>query len=441
MRNVYLSFLGTNRYLRCIYAHPDILDPRPTRYVQEATLRLYDSSRQHCSSEDVAYFFLTEEARHCNWEQGEDPENQEPCEGLESRVRTLGGTYEIRTIDIPKGENEEELWKIFDCVFGVIQEEDRITFDVTHAFRSIPMFALVILAYARALKRVHIEHVYYGAFETLGTLSQARAKPLEQRKAPIFDLTSFVYLLDWTVAVDRFLKAGDPSSIAALTQDKVLPRLRAARGEDLAARDLRDISQRLETFGASLSTCRSMRIGSVVRDLACRLDCVREADLVKPFKPLLDLLRKDLDRFDGEDVVRDGIQAAKWCLEHNLIQQGYTILQETVLTHFLHKAGKQGPYKRDIRETAGQAFKIAREKLEPKEWKPPACKYPELVTKMVEEICKHSGIQATMDKLSAKRNDLNHAGTTEDAEKSASQFGRELKALVDEVEKALFDKT
>jgi len=440
MRNVYLSFLGTNRYLRCIYTHPDILDPRPTRYVQEATLRLYDSSRNRCSAEDVAYFFLTEEARHCNWEQGEDPENQEPCEGLESRVRTLGGTYEMRTIDIPKGENEEELWKIFDCVFGVIEEEDRITFDVTHAFRSIPMFALVILAYARALKRVHIEHVYYGAFETLGTLSQAKAKPLEQRKAPIFDLTSFVYLLDWTVAVDRFLKAGDPSSIAALTQNKILPRLRAAKGKDPAARDLRHISQRLEEFGANLSTCRSMRIGPVARDLARTLDRLQAADVVKPFEPLLDLLKKDLDRFDGQDVVRDGMQATKWCLEHNLIQQGYTILQETVLTHFLCKAGEQGPYRRDIRETAGQAFKIARSKLEPREWKPPACDYPELVKEMVQEISKNSGIQAIMDKLSAKRNDLNHAGTTEDSIRDASQFGRELRTLVGEVEKALFEK-
>lgn len=441
MRNVYLSFLGTNRYIPCIYTHPDLLDPRPTRYVQVATLQLYNASRHHCSAgnEDIAYFFLTEEARRCNWEKGgyEHDKTEKPCEGLESCIHHLGGTYKVSTINIPKGEDEEELWKIFDCVFEVIEEEDRITFDVTHAFRSIPMFALVILAYARALKRVHIEHVYYGAFETLGPFNQAKEKRPEERRAPIFDLTSFVYLLDWTMAVDLFLKAGDPSSIASLTQNKVLPRLRTAKGKDPVARDLRDIAQKLQSFGSSLSTCRSMQIGLTARDLADRLDRLQEADLVEPFKPLLGLLRKDLDRFDCQDVVREGIQAAKWCLEHNLIQQGYTILQETVLTHLLRKAGKDGPYNKDIREAAGQAFKIARDKLDPESWKQPACQYPDLVTKMVEEICGTPDIQALMDKLSAKRNDLNHAGTVTGSLSDGQAFKKELNTLIHEVERVL----
>ncbi len=441
MRNVYLSFLGTNKYLKCIYTHPDLAEERPSRYVQDATLRLFDSLRAASRSEkDCAYFFLTDEARRCNWQAGgyTDAETGAPSEGLENCIADLNLSLNIKVIAIPKGENETELWEIFDLVYQTIQEGDRITFDVTHAFRSIPMFALVILAYARTLKEASVEKIYYGAFETLGPLSQAQKKPLEERRAPIFDLTSFIYLLDWTVAIDRFFKAGDSASIAALARDRALPILKNTKGQASNAQELRRIADRLEELGGSLSTARLTRIGAVARDLAKRLATFKSVDLVKPFGPLLDRLKKKITYFQEDHPVRDGIQAAKWCLEHNLVQQGYTILQETVFTHLLCRAGQPfPPHEREMREIAGQAFKIFQGELPEKDWKAPASRNVELTRALIQCIDQTPGLADIMHKLTKRRNDLNHAGSTKDAVTDPRRFQRELKTLVDTIERAL----
>lgn len=440
-RNVYLSFLGTNKYLKCTYTHPELREQKPSRYIQPATLRLFDSARgDSATAEDVAYFFLTEEAKHINWKQGgyKDLDTGEPCEGLETCIRELGLSLNVQVVDIPKGENEKELWDIFDRVYQVIQGGDKITFDVTHAFRSIPMFALVILAYARALKEASIERVYYGAFETLGTLPQAKGKPLHERLAPIFDLTSFVYLLDWTLATDRFLRTGDSSSVAALARKEALPILKDTGGHDTTARELRKIADRLEELGESLSTARSTRIGPIARDLANKIATFETHELVKPFGPLLASLKEKVNQFKKENPVLDGLQAAKWCLEHNLVQQGYTILQETVITHCLSQAG-QGfpPHERKIREVAGQALTIHRANLNKEQWESPAKDYPDLTNSLLKCIDQTPGLLSIMDKLSARRNDLNHAGTTKGASEGWKVFKGDLESLIQKVEQLI----
>jgi len=60
--------------------------------------------------------------------------------------------------------------------------------------------------------------------------------------------------------------------------------------------------------------------------------------LLPALRPLLDRVSERVMLFQA-DPVQDGIQAARWCLEHNLIQQGYTILNETLITHCLARIG------------------------------------------------------------------------------------------------------
>lgn len=349
--------------------------------------------------------------------------------------------FKTEVVDIPKGENEKELWQIFDLVYQVIREGDKITFDVTHAFRSIPLFAVVILAYARTLRQASIERIYYGAFETLGTLQQAKGKPLKQRHAPIFDLTTLIYLLDWTMAVHLFLKVGDSSSIVSLIRARALPTLKATEGKDPTAQELKRIAKLLEKFSTCLSTCRSTQIGGTACELTKKLATLEKGELVKPpFGPLLERLRERIAQFDGKNVVKDGLRAAKWCLEHNLIQQGFTLLQETVYTHLLSQAGEHPPpHKREIREVAGQALKIHREKLRQENWKDSASKNRELTDKIVAAIKRSPLLSGVMDKLSAKRNDLNHAGTVTDSLSDGQPFKKELETLIHEVEKVLLD--
>ena len=107
--------------------------------------------------------------------------------------------------DIPNGNSTEELWEIFRACEEVVDPEDEIILDITHAFRSIPLLVFIAASYLRQVKQVELKHIIYGAFD-----------PDNPDSSDIFDLTPFVTLLDWTNAVNVFQRSGDASDITEM---------------------------------------------------------------------------------------------------------------------------------------------------------------------------------------------------------------------------------
>lgn len=70
------------------------------------------------------------------------------------------------------GMNREEMDQIFEAMYAVIESGETIIFDFTHGLRNIPMQALTIIHYAKALKHISIRGMFYGAFE-LGRIGKA----------------------------------------------------------------------------------------------------------------------------------------------------------------------------------------------------------------------------------------------------------------------------
>lgn len=122
--------------------------------------------------------------------------------GLQEAV---GECVPVKLVRIPAGTCEEEMWDIFRIITDQVGEGDDVYFDITHSFRSLPFLSFLALAYLRTAKEAHIAGVYYGAYE-------AR----QDSRTPVFDLTPFVELLDWTVAADRFIRFGDGRDLARL---------------------------------------------------------------------------------------------------------------------------------------------------------------------------------------------------------------------------------
>ena len=111
------------------------------------------------------------------------------------------------TVDIPNGNSTDELWEIFNKCESVVEENDKIILDITHAFRSIPLLIFIVAAYLRQVKNVELKHIIYGAFE---------ARNQDTNQTDIFDLTPFVELLDWMNAFTIFQRSGDAGDIAKL---------------------------------------------------------------------------------------------------------------------------------------------------------------------------------------------------------------------------------
>jgi CRISPR-associated Csx2 family protein len=257
MANIYLSFLGTNDYLEGTYYYED-QEITEVRFVQEAIVQLFCS---HYSKVDRLIFFLTDDAKSKNWLDGYYKDNNGNLRpGLYQRLKALTLAPAINAVRIEDGKNETDIWKIFQAVFNNIDPGDHIIFDITHAFRSLPMLAMVILPYAQVLKDITVKGIYYGAFEVLGPLYEAKKLSPKQRRAPIFNLTPFSALLDWTLAIDRFLGAGDAAPVHKLAKCYWQPKL--LQGKDLCADRVRKLADNLAAFSKNLGTCRCRDIFS-----------------------------------------------------------------------------------------------------------------------------------------------------------------------------------
>ena len=313
MARIYISFLGTNDYLPCTYYAGD-KEINDVRFVQEATLGL---NCQNWTNDDRIVIFTTDEAIRKNWQ---DNGHAMPCAGLENCIKKLSINAPAEPVLIPAGKSENEIWDIFRIVYNTLNRNNRVVFDITHAFRSIPMLAIVILNYAKVMKNIVIDGIYYGAFEVLGSISEAKSIQQEERRVPILDLTSFDRLMEWSVAVDRFAGAGDAELVSKLADQSVKQLLSDSKGQDQAADTIRKIAKHLYDFSKAMATCRGRSISAITDKLKKHVNKFEALETVQPFKPIFKRIKNQIDEFSG-DTVHDGIQAANWCLDHNLFSK------------------------------------------------------------------------------------------------------------------------
>jgi CRISPR-associated Csx2 family protein len=438
MANVYISFLGTNNYLPCHYVADDFVTPEPIRFVQEATIQYRCAN---WSEKDRILIFTTEEAQKCNWQDGGhcDRKTNTPHEGLQTRLQRLGLKAPFRAIPIAPGYKTEQIWQQFNTVFEALEEGDQVIFDITHAFRSIPMLALVVIHYARIFKSIAVGGIYYGAFEALGPQWQVDKIPTNERKAPIVDLTPLAELLDWSVATDRFLKGGDTALMGDLAQKSVAPLLKASKGANKDAQAVKKLGNILKRMSLALSTCRGLEISEVAKNLKEQVAACTQSDLLPPFAKLFDRIQQRLQGFSGNPIV-DGLAAVRWCCEHGLIQQGYTLLEELLFSAVLLETGYD-IQNLEHREIASQAFFIIGNHLDqtPDQWVLPSKDHPDMTRRIIDVIRSKGDLYKKCSQIREFRNDLNHAGHNPSARtlKSAGRFADDLKQLISDVERTL----
>ena len=429
MSRVYLSFLGTNDYVPCTYVFPDGTDePKNVRFVQEATV-------SYCcrdwGPDDQVVILTTDEAEGKNWvdDGHRDKEgNVLKRKGLQKCLAELGIGARVRRVPIPDGKKEEELWKIFEIILEQIREGAEVVFDVTHALRSIPMLAITALNYAKVMKGVSLRGIYYGAFEVLGSIEEAKGKPLANRRVPVFDLGMFDRLFEWSFALDRFLGAGDATHACELARRWSIRPLNGSALDKATQKHLTQLAEHLERFSKVMSTCRGREIMGAARALQDSIDPEAASHLPPPLRLLMGPLRDRLAVFRGE-LVNDGIEAARWCLEHNLIQQGITILRE-VLTQHMTVLGGGKPDSLDHRELVAAAVEIYRTGTAKENWRGRARGNPSLTEKYLEVLRSEPDLADVFTRLGDARNDMNHAGFREEA-KNSSEFSQILNETID----------
>jgi len=340
-RKVFLSFLGTNDYVPCHYYDETNEEKKSdlVKYVQIALLDLYCSD---FNKEDKAFFFLTKDAKKMNWEDdsqynGKTGNYDKENIGLKSELEVLksdrNGNFSYDFENIEEGFSQEDVWSIFDIVTNCVDNQDEVILDITHAFRSIPMLGMVMINYLKAIKNIAVRGVYYGAFEKLGRAGEVKKMPEEKRTAPVVDLRTFSELQDWTNASNLFIKAGFPNPISDLIN------IQSSFGQHL-----RNISQKIRT-----NRCLSIFEGNDFVEAKKRLSETKANSSVV-LKPLLERIEHKFDNYKRGHS-SNLLEATRWCIEHKLIQQGYTIISEFLPTYVLEILGEDvnnKPYRNTV---------------------------------------------------------------------------------------------
>lgn len=119
---------------------------------------------------------------------------------------TLGFVPEA--VDIPNGNNREEINQILESVANRIPEGAELTLDVTQGLRHFPFIFYALVLYLKSLRGVKIRGAYYGMVE---------GDPSNDPK-PIIDLQPLLELPEWFHAVRMFRDQGTTNPMADLLQ-------------------------------------------------------------------------------------------------------------------------------------------------------------------------------------------------------------------------------
>ena len=321
-RKVFISFLGSNNYLETYYSLEDEKSKRPVRFIQE------DLVKRLCNEwtkDDRILIFCTDDSKTKNWLN--DGHGDEKLEGLEYRLKSLKLPIQIEMTEISEGFSEEEIWSIFNSVYGKLQEEDEIYFDVTHSFRSIPLFSTILFNYAHYLRRTNLVGVYYGAFEKLGPAYMVKKIPLDERIAPIINLTSIVRLQELTSAANNLHQYGKMSTLSDL--------ISVVEGKGKVKQDVNCIKKKMKEFDLAISTCKLdvIKDGKLIGELQERIKAVKEIPtLSQAHRELIAKVENEINIFKPLDTYENVETAVDWARKFGMIQQAYTLAEELTIS-------------------------------------------------------------------------------------------------------------
>lgn len=264
--------------------------------------------------------FLTNGARENNWREGDL--NKGLKYELSKVVPQLDKSQRIKPVSINEGKSVQELWSIVNTLLGEINDGDEVYLDITTGFRSIPLLSLLVINLARILKSgVKIKGIYYGAFE---------ARDISTEHTPVFDLWPMIEVADWSYAIHSFFKHGSANEISDL--------LEGTKGNYMEGsnRYFSNLGKLLQKFSTNIQMTRGYDLifgynYNNLRECINTAKTLNESYSYPVVESLIERVDNIVDNYRNNDV-SNGFAAVKWCIDHNLVHQGFILLQETVIT-------------------------------------------------------------------------------------------------------------
>lgn len=128
----------------------------------------------------------------------------------EAIEEAIGGGSHV--VLVKYGITADEIKQNSEIILGLeslLNENDELYVDITHSFRSLPLYVMNLLVYLRNVspKRIEIKGIYYGMLDARYEFNDI---------APIVELSDILNVNDWISGAYSFMQFGNAYKIASL---------------------------------------------------------------------------------------------------------------------------------------------------------------------------------------------------------------------------------
>lgn len=193
-----------------------------------------------------------------------------------------------------------------------INRNDDIYLDITHSFRSLPMYMMNLLLYMKTVsdKQVRIANISYGMLEA------STRTETGQSITPVVNLTDTAYIMDWIIGAYAFKEYGNSYKIAELLD---------AEGE-------KDATNRFREFSDEMNLNHLDGIQSQVQKLSAIKN--RTFSTI-PNAILPGAINSYISAFRANSTTEFQYKIACWHYDHKNYASSYLSLLEAILTYVI----------------------------------------------------------------------------------------------------------
>jgi hypothetical protein len=338
---------------------------------------LVELINQDYSAEDVLLLFTTADAK-----------SAPVCKRLKAKF--VGGVF---SFVIPQGKTEAEIVEICEIMQAQIETKDHITLLASSHFPLLLPRLLPFLSFCKFSKTVRLGEVLL-ASDVAGS-----------KEKTFLSLDASDKLQAWVSAADIFLKDGSSSHLQILMH-RIAP----------------TVAEQFAEFALAITTVRGTQICYEFdfTSFKAGLKALAEQEPRPEIRFIIDKIAKKYEPFMNKKTA-NGIYAVLWCLQHDMVQQGYTFLQETLMSYLLDQVlGVDAAEVRNIfsvREIANEALKgKSYTELNFQMSSPKYRNTPQVVVQKIRQICQWaqgSELIPLYSQISGQAglcNDMRHAG-------------------------------
>jgi CRISPR-associated Csx2 family protein len=345
MSKVLISFLGTGPFeekgATRVYREANyLLDGKEyvTTFISAALFRHFDCDKRiiigTCKSMWEEYYrYFSEENGNFDenfyWKLAEFTDKAGPqsnefplLDELENRLKNP------KIIILKYGLNDEELLfnltKILE-IDDYIESGDELILDITHGFRSFPLFAQQIVLYLKHVssKEITIKGFYYAMLDAIRDLGYA----------PVVDMNIAQHLNDWIIAASNFINKSDGSQLVGLLEDSD-----------------RNLSNLVDNFSKALNINYSHEIKNQYERIT-KYDFSELPPLEKLMaEKAFGEFKKNFNLNKKHSLYQ--LDLAKWYCSKNLYGVSYLTLTEAIITFVAEKISPSKALEEDIRNSA-----------------------------------------------------------------------------------------